>query len=123
MFTDGQGQFRIIALQAGVYKVTLSLTGFGTVVRDAITLTSSFTATVNVTMSVGALQESVTVSSQSPLVDIQTTSQKTPQSAATPQRAAHRTVVPESGDSRARRPVRSATAATSGGRTATCGRR
>ena len=77
VFTDGQGQFRIIALQAGVYKVTFSLTGFGTVVRDAITLTSSFTATVNVTMSVGALQESVTVSSQSPLVDIQTTSQKT----------------------------------------------
>src|SRR4051812_35915219 len=77
VFTDGQGQFRIIALQAGVYKVTFSLSGFGPVVRDAITLTSSFTATVNVTLSVGALQETVTVSGQSPLVDTQTTSQRT----------------------------------------------
>jgi len=77
VFTDGQGQFRVIALQAGAYRVTFALAGFGTVIREGITLTSSFTATVNVTMSVGALQESVTVSGESPLVDVQTTSQKT----------------------------------------------
>src|ERR1700747_1189347 len=62
VFTDGQGQYRIIALQAGAYKVTFTLTGFGTVVRDGVALTSSFTATVNVSMSVGSLQETVTVS-------------------------------------------------------------
>src|SRR5437763_16540890 len=43
VFTDGQGQYRIIALQAGAYKVTFTLGGFGTVVREGITLTSSFT--------------------------------------------------------------------------------
>jgi len=77
VFTDGQGQYRIIALQAGAYKVTFTLTGFGTVVRDGVALTSSFTATVNVTLSVGSLAETVTVSGQSPLVDVQTTSQRT----------------------------------------------
>ncbi|HEY7171169.1 MAG TPA: TonB-dependent receptor [Vicinamibacterales bacterium] len=77
VFTDGQGQYRIIALQAGAYKVTFTLTGFGTVVRENIALTSSFTATINAQMSVGALQETVTVSGQSPLVDTQTTSQRT----------------------------------------------
>src|SRR5689334_19088479 len=77
VFTDGQGQYRIIALQAGAYKVTFTLAGFGTVVRENVTLTSSFTATVNVTLSVGSIQESVTVSGQSPLVDTQTTSQRT----------------------------------------------
>src|SRR5262245_1655767 len=44
VFTDGQGQYRIIALQAGAYKVTFTLAGFGTVIRDGIALTSSFTA-------------------------------------------------------------------------------
>src|ERR1700756_374429 len=53
VFTDGQGQYRIIALQAGAYKVTFTLAGFGTVIRDGIALTSSFTATLNVTLSVG----------------------------------------------------------------------
>jgi hypothetical protein len=77
VFTDAQGQYRIIALEAGAYKVTFTLTGFGTAVRDGIVLTASFTATVNVTMSVGALEETVTVSGQSPLVDVQTTSQNT----------------------------------------------
>jgi Carboxypeptidase regulatory-like domain len=77
VFTDGQGQYRIIALQAGAYKVTFTLAGFGTVVRENVALTSSFTATVNVSMSVGSLQETVTVSGQSPLVDVQTTSQRT----------------------------------------------
>jgi Carboxypeptidase regulatory-like domain/TonB-dependent Receptor Plug Domain len=77
VFTDAQGQYRIIALQAGTYKVTFTLTGFGTAVREGIVLTASFAATVNVAMSVGALQESVTVSGQSPLLDVQTTSQKT----------------------------------------------
>src|SRR5438309_764810 len=77
VFTDSQGQYRIIALVPGAYKVTFTLAGFGTVVREGITLTASFTATVDVSMAVGALEESLTVSGQIPLVDVQTTSQKT----------------------------------------------
>src|SRR3984957_7114092 len=77
VFTDSQGQYRIIALVPGEYKVSFTLAGFGTVVREGIALSASFTATVDVSMAVGALEESLTVSGQSPIVDVQTTSQKT----------------------------------------------
>src|SRR5438552_3339714 len=55
VFTDSQGQYRIIALVPGAYKVTFTLTGFGTVVREGISLTASFTATVDASMAVGSL--------------------------------------------------------------------
>src|SRR5947207_1881146 len=74
--TDGQGQYRVIALRPGTYKVTFSLPGFSTVVRDGIVLTAEFTATVDTNMSVGAVAETVTVSGQSPLLDIQATTQR-----------------------------------------------
>ena len=69
--TDDQGRYTIIDLIPGVYKLTFSLTGFGTVVRDAITLPASFTATVNVDLKVGSLEETITVSGQTPVVDVQ----------------------------------------------------
>src|SRR5580692_6928499 len=77
VFTDGQGQYRIIALVPGEYKVTFTLAGFGTVIREGIALSAAFTATVDASMAVGTLEESLTVSGQSPIVDVQTTSQKT----------------------------------------------
>ena len=69
--TDDQGRYSIVDLRPGVYKVTFSLPGFSTVVRDGIDLPSSFTATVNADMKVGALEETITVSGQTPLVDVQ----------------------------------------------------
>jgi hypothetical protein len=69
--TDDQGRYRLIDLRPGVYKVTFTLTGFTTVVRDGIELPGNFVATVNVALRVGALEESVTVSGASPLVDVQ----------------------------------------------------
>ena len=69
VFTDGQGQYRVIALNPGAYKVTYTLPGFNTVVRDGVVLTAAFTATVDVPMSVGSVEETVTVSGQTPLVD------------------------------------------------------
>jgi hypothetical protein len=68
--TDDQGRFQIIDLRQGTYKVTFSLPGFSTVVRDAIELPANFTATVNADMKVGALEETITVSGQTPLVDV-----------------------------------------------------
>ena len=68
--TDNAGSYKIENLRPGVYAVTFTLTGFRSVKRDEISLPTSFTATINAEMSVGALQESVTVSGESPLVDV-----------------------------------------------------
>ncbi|PYR46635.1 MAG: hypothetical protein DMF89_21395 [Acidobacteria bacterium] len=62
VYTDGQGAYRVIALVPGTYRVTYTLPGFGTVVREGIVLTAAFTASVDVSMAVGAVAETVTVS-------------------------------------------------------------
>ena len=69
--SDGVGRYNIVDLQPGAYTIAFTLTGFSTFKRDGVTLTSGFTATVDAQMSVGALEESVTVSGASPLVDTQ----------------------------------------------------
>ena len=74
--TDGQGRYTIVQLRPGTYTLTFSLPGFTTVARESVVLPSDFTMTINAQLPVGALQESVTVSSQSPIVDVQS-SQKT----------------------------------------------
>jgi hypothetical protein len=71
--TDGQGQYKIVDLRPGIYVVTFSLTGFQSFRRDAIELPTAFTATINAEMKVGALEETVTVSGSSPVVDVQST--------------------------------------------------
>ena len=69
--TDEQGQYRITDLRPGTYSVTFSLAGFSTVKRDGIELTTGFTANVNGDLRVGSLEETITVSGASPIVDIQ----------------------------------------------------
>jgi hypothetical protein len=68
--TDDQGRYTIIDLRQGTYTVTFTLPGFSTVVRDAVELPANFTATINADMKVGALAETITVSGQTPLVDV-----------------------------------------------------
>ncbi len=76
--TDEQGQYRIIELRPGTYTVTFTLPSFSTVKREGLELTSSFTASVNAELTVGAIEETLTVSGQTPLVDTQNlTQQKT----------------------------------------------
>ena len=74
--TDGQGLYNITGLRPGVYTVVFTLPGFTTVRREGVELTSTFTATVNVEMRVGGIEEAVTVSGASPTVDIQNTVQQ-----------------------------------------------
>jgi hypothetical protein len=69
--TDGSGQFRIVDLRPGPNKVAFSLPGFATVRREGIELTGTFNATVNGELRVGAVTETVTVTGESPIVDIQ----------------------------------------------------
>ena len=70
--TDGNGQYQIVALEAGTYSVTFALPGFSTLVREGVELESGFTANIDVELAVGALQETVTVTEATPLIDVQT---------------------------------------------------
>ena len=72
--TDATGQYRVVDLRPGTYSVMISLAGFKTVKRDGIELTGTFVATVNADLAVGGLEETVTVSGQSPTVDVQSVS-------------------------------------------------
>ena len=74
--TDGEGAYKIINLRPGTYAVTFTLTGFSTVKREGIELTSAFTASVNADMKVGTVAETITVSGESPIVDTQNVVQK-----------------------------------------------
>jgi hypothetical protein len=75
--TDGQGQYKIIDLRPGSYAVTFTLPGFSTTRREGIVLTSGFTADVNAEMRVGALEETVTVTGETPIVDTQSVVRQT----------------------------------------------
>ncbi|MBI3491335.1 MAG: TonB-dependent receptor [Acidobacteria bacterium] len=77
VITDGQGRYAIVDLRPGLYKVTFTIPGFNTFAQDGIDLPSNFTATVNADLRVGALEESVTVSGQSPVVDVQNAARTT----------------------------------------------
>ena len=75
--TDGTGQYRVVDLRPGTYTVTFTLPGFSVVRREGIELTAAFTATVNVELRVGTLEETLTVTGESPIVDIQSTTRAT----------------------------------------------
>jgi hypothetical protein len=75
--TDPTGQYRIVDLRPGTYSVTFSLTGFNTVKREGIELSGTFVATINGDLRIGALQETVTVSGESPIVDVQSAKAQT----------------------------------------------
>ena len=69
--TDGAGLYRILDLRPGVYTVTFTLPGFNTVRREGIEVTASFTANVSIELRIGAIEETVTVTGESPTVDVQ----------------------------------------------------
>ena len=69
--SDAQGRYAIVDLRPGTYRVIFTLTGFMTFAQEAIDLPSNFTATVNGELKVGAVEETVTVSGMSPVVDVQ----------------------------------------------------
>jgi len=75
--TDAQGLYRIVDLRPGPYTVTFTLPGFATVRREGIELRGEFVATVNADMTVGAIEETLTVTGQAPLVDIRSSRDQT----------------------------------------------
>ena len=73
---DTDGTYRITTLRPGTYEVTFTLPGFNTFKREGIELSGDFVATLNVEMRVGTLEETIVVTGESPIVDVQTASQQ-----------------------------------------------
>ena len=69
--TDATGQYRIVDLRPGTYTVTFTLPGFSTVKREGVVLGGDATFQVNADMRVGALEETITVTGEAPVVDVQ----------------------------------------------------
>ncbi|RPH60053.1 MAG: carboxypeptidase regulatory-like domain-containing protein, partial [Acidobacteria bacterium] len=74
--TDDTGRYQIIDLRPGIYTVTFTLTGFATVVREGVELIGTTTMTIGAEMRVGSLQETITVSGETPTVDLASTTRQ-----------------------------------------------
>ena len=75
--SDGTGLYRITDLTPGTYTVTYTLPGFVTVKRDAVELSGNVVVTLNTELRVGGVQETVTVTGETPVVDVQTSTRRT----------------------------------------------
>ena len=69
--TDASGQYRIVDLRPGIYFVTFELPGFSVVKRTGIELSGNFVAAVNADLKVGTVEETITVTGETPIVDVQ----------------------------------------------------
>ena len=71
--TSETGNYRFPALPPGTWTVTYELAGFNTVRREGISLSLGFTANINVELALATLQETVTVTGESPVIDTSAT--------------------------------------------------
>ncbi len=74
--TDGTGQYAIENLRPGLYTVTFKLPGFAAVQRDGVELSGTFTARINADLRVGGIEETIRVTGETPVVDVQSTRQE-----------------------------------------------
>ncbi|OFV93097.1 MAG: hypothetical protein A3H95_11865 [Acidobacteria bacterium RIFCSPLOWO2_02_FULL_64_15] len=74
--TDGTGQYRLVDLRPGTYAVTATLPGFNTFKREGIEVSGTGVFTINADLRVGAIEETVTVSGETPVVDLQSTTKE-----------------------------------------------
>src|SRR6186713_2852990 len=74
--TDASGRFQVVDLRPGTYTVTFTLPGFNTVKRDGVVLTGSAVVNVDADLRVGSLEETITVTGEAPVVDVQSTTQQ-----------------------------------------------
>ena len=75
--TDETGQYRIVDLRAGTYNVTFTLLGFTTLVRENVQLSGTQIFSIPVELSVGGVQETITVTGETPVVDVQNVAART----------------------------------------------
>ena len=67
--TGTRGEYRVPALQAGSYEMKIELTGFQSEVRKGITLSVGQEASIDFTLSVGNVAESLTITAEAPLIE------------------------------------------------------
>jgi hypothetical protein len=72
--TTADGRYRFAQLTAGTYRLRYELSGFQPIIREGLTIGAGFAAKVDIVLKVGSVQESITVSGASPIVDVTTTS-------------------------------------------------
>jgi hypothetical protein len=71
--SDNSGQYRITELLPGTYTITISLPGFTTSKREGVEVAGAGVITLNAELKVGDLQETITVTGETPIVDVQST--------------------------------------------------
>jgi len=71
--SDGSGRYRIEELRPGIYTVTFTLAGFATVSREGVIVSGSAVIAVDAELRVGGVQETITVTGETPVVDVQST--------------------------------------------------
>jgi len=74
--TDGTGQYAIENLRPGEYTVTFTLPGFSVVRREGVALQGTFNARINADLRVGGIEETITVTGETPMVDLQSTTRQ-----------------------------------------------
>jgi len=74
--TNGTGRYQVVGLLPGSYSVTYTLAGFSTVRREGVELSGSLIATIDIDMRLGSLEETITVTGESPIVDVQSVKQQ-----------------------------------------------
>jgi len=70
--TNAEGTYRFVNVQPGTYKVRVSLTGFKEYVKDAVPVASTTVTRIDVPLEVGALTETITVQSETSLLQTDT---------------------------------------------------
>ena len=69
-YSDVTGRYRLVNLPPGEYTLTYSLAGFKTIVREGIQARAGNTFRIDVSMELGGIEETVTVSGDTPMIDI-----------------------------------------------------
>ena len=77
MVTESNGSYRVTLLPPGTYKVVYQLDGFATLTREGVLVGVGRTSTINVTLQVATLSDAVTVSGETPVVDLQSVTRGT----------------------------------------------
>lgn len=75
--SDASGAYRFDRLAPGTYAVKFELQGFRTVDRPDVRISAAFVATINAKMEVGSVSETITVTGESPTVDVRSNIQQT----------------------------------------------